>query len=83
MADLRTVLSAVLGVGLGLVLLAYPEAVVRVQTVGRLPDDRGGAYGQPAAPPRSWVLAVRAVGALLVLGGGYFAIAATGSMPVG
>ena len=72
MADLRTILAAVLGVGLGLVLLAFPAAVVRVQTVGRLPHDRGGGYGQAAEPPRSWILVVRGIGIALVLAGGYF-----------
>ena len=60
--DLRTGLAAVLGVGLGLVLLAYPDAVVRAQTAGRLPHDRGGEYGQDADLPRRWRLLVRALG---------------------
>jgi hypothetical protein len=79
MADLRTVLAAILGVGLGLVLLAYPAAVVRVQTVGRLPHDRGGEYGRAAEPPQSWLLVVRGIGVVLVLAGGYFAWTAAGA----
>jgi hypothetical protein len=69
MADLRTVLAAVLGVGLGLVLLAFPSAVIRVQTVGRLPDDRGGPYGEPADAPASWRWVVRGVGMAFLLAG--------------
>ena len=60
--DFRTGLAAVLGVGLGLVLIAYPDAVVRVQTAGRLPHDRGGEYGQDGDLPRRWRLLVRALG---------------------
>ena len=78
MADLRTILSAVLGVGLGVVLLAFPTAVVRVQTVGRLPDDRGGEYGQPVNVPDHWLWLVRVVGALLVASGLYFGATALG-----
>lgn len=72
MADLRTVLAAVLGVGLGLVLLAFPGTIIRMQTVGRLPHDRDGGYGQAAAPPRRWLLVVRGIGIGLVIAGGYF-----------
>jgi hypothetical protein len=70
--DVRTLLAAVLGVGLGLVLVAYPDAVVRAQTVGRLPDDRGGEYGVEAAPTR-WRRLVRLAGVLVVAAGLYFA----------
>jgi hypothetical protein len=62
MADLRTVLAAVLGIGLGLVLIAFPAAVIRVQTVGRLPHDRGSEYGQGSEPPERWLVVVRGVG---------------------
>lgn len=43
--DLRSVLAAVLGVGLGVLLVVAPEALVRVHTVGRVPGQRGGEYG--------------------------------------
>lgn len=70
--DPRTLLAGVLGVGLGLVLLAAPEAVVRVQTVGRVPGPRGGEYGEDGDSNRGIRLLVRAVGALLVAAGLYF-----------
>lgn len=78
MADLRTVLAAVLGVGLGLVLVAFPATVIRVQTVGRLPDDRGGEYGQASEPPARWLLVVRGLGVVLIVAGLYFGGVATG-----
>ncbi|MFB6353108.1 MAG: hypothetical protein ABEJ92_03390 [Halobacteriales archaeon] len=83
MADPRTVLAAALGVGLGLVLLAFPAAVVRVQTVGRLPHDRGGEYGRSGEPPRRWLLVVRGLGAVLVLVGLGFAASVLGWLPAG
>lgn len=43
--DVRSLLAAVLGVGIGLLLVAAPEALVRVHTVGRVPGQRGGEYG--------------------------------------
>jgi hypothetical protein len=48
MTDLRTLLAAVLGVGLGLLFVAAPASVIRVQTAGRVPSDRGGEYGDDA-----------------------------------
>lgn len=72
MVDTRTVLAAVLGIGLGLVLVAFPAAVIQVQTVGRLPHDRGGEYGSAAEPPERWLLLVRGIGVVLVLAGLYF-----------
>ncbi|MFB6105417.1 MAG: hypothetical protein ABEJ70_00450 [Halobacteriaceae archaeon] len=71
MTDFRTLLAAVLGVGVGLVLLAAPDAVVRVQTLGRVPRRRG-EYGADGDAP-TWARAlVRVVGTGLVLGGAYF-----------
>ncbi|RLM56521.1 hypothetical protein DVK02_08435 [Halobellus sp. Atlit-31R] len=46
MVDVRTLAAAVLGVALGLVFLLAPEVIVRVQTAGRLPQDRHGRYGE-------------------------------------
>lgn len=80
MVDPRTALAAVLGVGLGLVLVAFPTAVIRVHTVGRLPDDRGGEYGQPSEPSRRWRLIVRAIGVVLIVGGLYFGVTAFGPL---
>ena len=70
--DLRTALAAVLGVGLGLFCLAYPEAVVRAHTAGRRPTDRGGEYGT-SSPPERWRRLVQLVGVALVAVGLYFA----------
>ncbi|MFB6163888.1 MAG: hypothetical protein ABEJ31_01905 [Haloarculaceae archaeon] len=75
---LREVLAAVLGIGFGAFVLAFPEFVVRVQTVGRVPGQRRGPYGQDGAPP-AWALwLVRALGAVAVLVGLYI-----GSQQVG
>jgi len=71
--DLRTLLAAVLGVGLGAVFLVSPEFVVQVQTAWRLPPDRGGDYGSETQPANWLGTGVRVVGALLVAGGLYFA----------
>jgi len=68
---IRDLLAAVLGIGLGLLLVVYPEAVVRVQTVGRVPGDRTGEYGQDATVPDTWRLIVRVLG-VVVLGTGLF-----------
>lgn len=71
--DLRTALAAVLGVGLGALLLAYPDAVVRAHTAGRLPHDRRGEFGADAPAPDRWRLLVRGLGAVSVIAGLYFA----------
>jgi hypothetical protein len=72
MADFRTLLSAVLGVGLGLLLLVAPETVIRIQTAGRLPTDRRGEYGSDSTVPARWRRLTQAVGAALLAGGLYF-----------
>jgi hypothetical protein len=71
MVALRDLLAAVLGVGLGLVLLAAPGAVVRAQTAGRLPSDRSGEYGRDAEVPPRWRYVARAVGVGLIALGLY------------
>jgi hypothetical protein len=71
MTDLRAVLAAVLGVGIGLLCLLYPEAVVRAHTVGRTPHDRRGEYGADGGPPGRWRRAVRLLGAGALLVGIY------------
>ncbi len=68
MADLRTTLALVLGVGLGLVLIAYPDAVVRVHTAGRVPHDRGGEYGEDSNLSDWWRRGVQALGGVMVVG---------------
>lgn len=72
MADLRTLIAAVLGVGLGALVIAYPEVVIRAQTTGRVPHDRGGEYGSASSVPDRWRLLVRALGVVVLLVGLYF-----------
>jgi len=83
MVDVRTLAAAVLGVALGVVCLAAPGTIVRVQAAGRLPRDRYGRYGEDGASgggdpdadaglPTRWLRLVRAVGVVLVVGGAYF-----------
>jgi hypothetical protein len=72
MVDSRTLLAAVLGVGLGLVMVAAPGLVVRAHVVGRYPTDQHGEYGDGDAVPERWRRLVRVVGAGLVVAGGYF-----------
>ena len=76
--DLRMLLAAVLGIGLGLVLVAAPASVIRVQTAGRLPSDRGGAYGDDAGVATRTRQLVQALGFVLVGVGLYFGQAAVG-----
>lgn len=72
MVDYRTLLAAVLGVGLGLVMLAAPGLIVRAHTVGRYPTDQHGEYGDGDAVPDRWHRFVQVVGVALVVAGGYF-----------
>ncbi|WP_327053177.1 hypothetical protein [Halomicrococcus gelatinilyticus] len=76
--DVRTLLAGVLGVALGLALVAFPDAVIRVQTAGRLPDDRGGEYGTGAATPERWRRLVQVLGVVFLAGGLYFAATVLG-----
>ncbi|MDY6819907.1 MAG: hypothetical protein SVG88_14700 [Halobacteriales archaeon] len=74
MADLRTLLAAVLGIGIGVVCLAYPEAIIRAQTAGRMPHDRSGEYGTDATTADRWRRLVQLLGLGAVIAGGYFAV---------
>ncbi|AUV83482.1 hypothetical protein C2R22_19055 [Salinigranum rubrum] len=76
--DLRTLLAAVLGVGLGLVLVAAPESVIRVHTAGRLPSDRGGEYGDDAGVSLPTRRLVQALGGTMLGFGLYFGWVALG-----
>jgi hypothetical protein len=76
--DVRTLLAGVLGVALGLVLVAFPDAVVRAQTAGRLPDDRGGEYGTGSPTPARWRRLVQVLGVVFLAGGLYFAATVLG-----
>lgn len=76
--DLRTALAGVLGVGLGLVLIASPEVLGRAHSVGRLPPDRGGEYGSDADPEARSRRVVQGAGGVTVLVGLYFLAAGLG-----
>ena len=82
MVDLRTLAAAVLGVALGVVCVAAPGTIVRIQTAGRLPQDRYGKYGEDGTSgdvtdaggvPTRWLRLVQVVGVVLLVGGAYFA----------
>jgi len=75
--DLRTLLAAVLGVGLGAFLLAYPEAVIRAHLAGRGAPGRTGEYGDDS-PPARWRRLVQLVGIAGLLAGLYFSAVALG-----
>jgi len=70
--DYRTLLAAALGVGLGMLLIVAPEAIVRAHTTGRVPGERGGEYGTDSVPDDRVRLLVRVVGVGLVAAGLYF-----------
>lgn len=70
--DFRTLLAALLGVGLGLVFVAYPEAVVQVHTAGRRPTGRGGEYGEDSPASERWRRLVQVVGVVAIGMGLYF-----------
>jgi hypothetical protein len=76
MADLRTLLAVVLGVGLGAICLLAPDVVVRAHRVGRGPHDRTGEYGADDATTDRLRLLVRLVGVGCILVGAYVATTA-------
>ncbi|MFB6079940.1 MAG: hypothetical protein ABEJ81_02890 [Haloferacaceae archaeon] len=77
MSDPRTLLAAVLGIGLGALSVASPGTVVRIHAAGRIPSDRGGEYGTTSVPDRArWI--VRLLGVACLALGGYFGALALG-----
>jgi hypothetical protein len=72
MAALRTLLAAVLGIGIGILLLAYPETVIHIQTAGRIPSDRSGEYGTDAPVSDRWRRVAQLVGGASLGLGLYF-----------
>lgn len=73
MAGLRELLAVVLGAALGVLLLVYPRAFIRVQTLGRVPHDRHGEYGSDD-PPARWTRVVQLLGVACLLAAGYVAL---------
>lgn len=74
----RMLLAGVLGIGLGLVFVAFPALIIRVHTAGRVPTDKGSDYGEGYQPPGSWLWVVRAVGLVMVVIGLYFGASVLG-----
>lgn len=74
MYGLREALAAVLGVGVGLFFIAYPNVVIRVQTAGTRPDRQPGPAGEAPTSGSVWVWLIRGLGIVFVLGGLYFAV---------
>lgn len=74
MYGLREALAAILGVGVGLFFIAYPEVVIRVQTAGTRPDRQPGPTGEAPSSGGMWTWLIRGMGILFVLGGAYFAL---------
>ncbi|MFC7166619.1 hypothetical protein [Halospeciosus flavus] len=63
--DLRSLLAVVLGAALGVLCLAYPEGIVRVQLVGRS-QRRRGPYGEDEFP--QWMIHLVRVAGVALLG---------------
>ncbi|WP_136716019.1 hypothetical protein [Halorientalis salina] len=62
----RELIAAVLGVGFGLFLVAFPQAFVRSWTAGRgRPDPSRGEYGADGSTPEKWLWVVRGAGVLV------------------
>ena len=70
MYGVRELLAVVLSVGLGLFLIGYPGAFLRLQMVGRGPRDPG-QYGRDYEPPATYARVVRACGGAAVIVGLY------------
>jgi hypothetical protein len=65
----RELVAAALGVGLGLLLVVYPDAMIRSFLAGRSPQGRHGEYGTEGLPDEKWRWLVRGLGAVVVLAG--------------
>lgn len=74
MWELREALSAILGVAVGLVFVAYPGIVLRVQTAGTRPDRQPGPDGETHLDGGVWYWMICALGVVFLLGGVYFAV---------
>jgi len=76
--DLRTTLAALLGIGLGLLLIAVPDAVLTAYAAGRVPHDRTGEYGTDRGGSPRLQRLVQVVGVVVLGGGLYFGWQALG-----
>lgn len=74
MWETREALSAVLGIAVGLVFIAYPGLIIRVQTAGTRPDRQPGPDGDSPSEGGLWFWMIRGLGAVFLLGGLYFAL---------
>jgi hypothetical protein len=70
---LTEALAAILGVGFGALMVAYPGVVLAVQTGGTRPDRQPGPGGDAPTGNGLWETLVRVVGIGFVLAGFYFA----------
>jgi hypothetical protein len=61
MADIRDLLAILLGVALGLVLLAAPRTAFRLSVAGG-PQQRRGEYGADGNVPQRYLWLIRALG---------------------
>lgn len=73
MAGVREFLAAVLGIVAGVFFVAFPGIVLRVQTAGTRPDRQPGPTGESPDLDGLWYWVIRAVGAVMLVGGLYFA----------
>lgn len=74
MAGLRQVLAVGLGLVLGVLCVAFPQAVIRLQTAGRVQGSRRGPYGEDGEFPATWTWVVRALGVACLAVAGYVAV---------
>lgn len=70
---LTEALSAILGVGFGLLMIAYPGVVLAVQTAGTRPDRQPGPAGGDSPSDDNWEHLIRVMGVVFLIGGLYFA----------
>ncbi|MFB6104098.1 MAG: hypothetical protein ABEJ57_03295 [Halobacteriaceae archaeon] len=73
MYETREALAAVLGIAAGLLFVTYPGLVLRVQTAGTRPDRQPGPTGQTPELGGVWYWLIRGIGAVMLVGGLYFA----------
>jgi hypothetical protein len=70
--DYRTLLAAVLGVGLGIVFVVSPATIVKIHTTGRRPRDQHGEWGGDDGGFETYHRLVQGIGVVVILFGLYF-----------